>query len=106
MGEKLRQALAESEEIERNPDAVVRTDTVITRGHNRTRTLQVRLNDAELQALESVAAHRNLPVSTVAREALLRFLAAQSETPSPEAMLNQIDALVVALRSALSTPSI
>lgn len=40
----------------------------------RSKVLQVRLNPDEMEALEAIAARRNLPVSTVAREQLLRLV--------------------------------
>lgn len=48
-------------------------------GHARSKVLQVRLNRDELAALEAIAQRRGLPVSTVAREQLLRLL---SDGPS------------------------
>ncbi|MCF8588396.1 hypothetical protein [Gordonia liuliyuniae] len=71
---RLEQALAEADEIEQNPDRVVRNDVKVTRGHGRARTLQVRLNDDEMDAIEAIAAERELPVSTVARDILLQSL--------------------------------
>ncbi len=41
--------------------------------------LQVRLNPEELAALEAIAKLRELPVSTVAREQILRLLAAEQQ---------------------------
>nr|WP_318276350.1 hypothetical protein [Mycobacterium eburneum] len=41
----------------------------------RSKVLQVRLNPEELEALEAIAERRELPVSTVAREQLLRLIA-------------------------------
>jgi|LSQX01.1.fsa_nt_gb predicted DNA binding CopG/RHH family protein len=49
----------------------MRTDTVVTRGHARTRVLQVRLNDDELTMLEARAERAGIPVSTLARSILL-----------------------------------
>lgn len=48
--------------------------TVVTRGHGRSKTLQVRLNEDEYEALEHLAKVRELPVSTVARTLLLSHL--------------------------------
>src|SRR4051812_40117111 len=63
----------ESEGIEANPDAPI-TDSKITRGHGRSKTLQIRLNEEELRQLEQLAGSRGLPTSTVAREAILRLI--------------------------------
>ncbi len=47
----------------------------ITRGNPRSKVLQVRLNPEELESLERIARRRELPVSTIAREQLLRLIA-------------------------------
>ncbi|MGJ6126309.1 CopG family transcriptional regulator [Mycolicibacterium sp. Y3] len=44
------------------------------RGNGRSKTLQIRLNPDELEELEQLAYARGLPVSTVAREAVLRYV--------------------------------
>jgi hypothetical protein len=62
----------EAETVEANPEAPMTDVTTVTRGHGRSRTLQIRLNPEELEELERVAASRGLPTSTVAREAILR----------------------------------
>ena len=46
--------------------------TKVTRGHGRSKTLQVRLNDDEFAALARVAEERGVPASTLARNMLLR----------------------------------
>jgi hypothetical protein len=46
----------------------------ISRGNGRSKVLQVRLNPEELAELERVAAQRGLPISTVAREAIIRLI--------------------------------
>ncbi|MCX6397442.1 MAG: hypothetical protein NTV23_13225 [Propionibacteriales bacterium] len=63
-----------AEMAEADQDSAVRTDVRITRGHSRSRTLQVRLNDHELDQLTAYADQRGLPVSTVARLFLLQAL--------------------------------
>ncbi|MCG5433480.1 hypothetical protein LV457_14455 [Mycobacterium sp. MYCO198283] len=55
--------------------------TVSRPNRARSKVLQVRLNPEELEALERVAERRGLPVSTVAREQLLR-LVAEERVPS------------------------
>jgi hypothetical protein len=66
----------ESEQAEQNadPGAPLPEGTRVTRGHNRSRTLQVRLNEDEYEQLELLAKGRELPVSTVARSLLLAAL--------------------------------
>lgn len=64
----------ESDAIEANPDAPITDRTTVTRGHGRTKVLQIRLNDTELAELERISATRGLPPSTVAREAILRLI--------------------------------
>jgi hypothetical protein len=59
---------------EASPDAPITSATTVTRGHGRSKTLQIRLNPEELEELERVAASRGLPTSTVAREAILRSI--------------------------------
>jgi uncharacterized protein YbaP (TraB family) len=64
----------EAEAIDANRDAPITDETTVTRGHGRSKTLQVRLNPDELEELERVAASRGLPTSTVAREAILHLI--------------------------------
>lgn len=49
-------------------------------GHARSKVLQVRLNPEEMAALEALAERRELPVSTVAREQIMRLLADDATT--------------------------
>lgn len=65
----------EAEAVERNPDAPIKPGSKLTRGHQRARTLQVRLNAEEMDALALLAEQRGLPVSTLARDLLLAQLA-------------------------------
>jgi hypothetical protein len=64
----------EAEAIDADRDAPITDATTVTRGHGRSKTLQIRLNPEELEELERVAASRGLPTSTVAREAVLRLV--------------------------------
>jgi hypothetical protein len=64
----------ETEAIDANRDAPITDATTVTRGHGRSKTLQVRLNPDELDELERAAANRGLPTSTVAREAILHLI--------------------------------
>jgi hypothetical protein len=76
-GSTLEAALAEAAEdaetAETN-DGPLPAHVKVTRGHGRSKVLQIRLNDDELTELERVAATRGPPPSTVAREAILRHL--------------------------------
>ena len=60
--------------IEADRDAPFDSSTKISRGNGRSKVLQVRLNPEELAELERVAAQRGLPISTVAREAIIRLI--------------------------------
>jgi uncharacterized protein YbaP (TraB family) len=64
----------EADAIDANRDAAITDATTVSRGHRRSKTLQIRLNPEELEELERVAAGRGLPTSTVAREAILRLI--------------------------------
>lgn len=69
----------------------------VSRGHGRTRTLQVRLNDDELAALEQRADARGLPASTLARALLLEAMAVESSKEQKTATLHRlIDELAAA----------
>jgi len=63
------------EAAEADQESSARTDVKVTRGHDRAKTLQIRLNDDELGELTALAADRGLPVSTIARQLLLQSLA-------------------------------
>ncbi len=71
---------AEADAAERNRDAATGPGSKVTRGHQRAKTLQVRLNTEELDALTMLADQRGLPVSTVARDLLLAQLAVGKDT--------------------------
>ena len=66
---------SEADAAERNPDAAIKPGSNVTRGHQRARTLQVRLNVEELDALSRMAEQRGLPISTLARDLLLAHMA-------------------------------
>lgn len=80
----------EADAVERNPDAAIKPASKITRGHQRARTLQVRLNVEELDALSRMAEQRGLPVSTLARDLLLAQLA--DSNTSAKALIAKIRA--------------
>ncbi|WP_237139998.1 hypothetical protein [Mycobacteroides abscessus] len=70
----------EGNAIEAGADAPITDATKVTRGHPKTRTLQVRLSPEEYEGLEKIADERGLPVSTVARENLQKLLASTSSS--------------------------
>ncbi len=65
---------AEAKASEQSKDAELKPGTKVTRGHGRSKTLQVRLNEDEFAALARVAEERGVPASTLARDLLLRQL--------------------------------
>ena len=65
---------AEAEASEGDMDAAMKPGSTVTRGHPRSKTLQVRLNAEEFDALMQAAERRGLPVSTLARDLLLSHL--------------------------------
>ena len=73
---------AAAEAAEAEQESPVRTDVKVTRGHDRAKTLQVRLNEEELGELAALAKERGLPVSTVARQLLLQSLAPADDLKS------------------------
>lgn len=91
---------AEAEAAERNPDAAIRPGSRVTRGHNRVRTLQVRLNEDEFTALTTVAERLGVPASTLARDLLLRELASPGE--NPQAVIARMRADLDALASSVA----
>ena len=77
--DRLAEAAAEAEAGE--ADQTVRPippHVKIKRGRPRSKVLQVRLNPEELEALERIAARRELPTSTIAREHLLTLITEES----------------------------
>lgn len=62
---------SESDAVEANPDAPITAATKVTRGHDRAKKLQIRLNDDEYARIEQLADQRGVPVSTLARSILL-----------------------------------
>lgn len=66
---------AEVRSAEREPssaDAKLPADVKVTRGHDRSKVLQVRLNEDEHRLLLKHAEEQMVPVSTLARAVLLR----------------------------------
>lgn len=91
---------AEAEATEHNPDAPIPANARVSRGHARSKTLQVRLNDEELATLTTLAERRGVPVSTLARDILLGHLA--GPTDSPRAIVARIRAELEALESSVA----
>lgn len=58
-----------------NPSVPLPSHVRVTRGHDRTRVLQVRLSEEEYQELAERADAHHVPASTLAREVLLQNLA-------------------------------
>lgn len=67
--EHVEQAEKDTQDETRIPDNVK-----VTRGNPRSKVLQVRLTAEEYEAIERIAARRDLPVSTIAREQLLKIV--------------------------------
>jgi predicted DNA-binding protein len=63
-----------AEDGEADQSSTARAGVKITRGHDRAKTLQIRLNHEEIGELTALAQDRGLPVSTVARQLLLQSL--------------------------------
>lgn len=90
---------SEAAESENNKGAPLQPGSKVTRGTNRSKTLQIRLNSEELEALTRVAAARGVPTSVLARELLLSHLAAEQDTPQSliariKTELNELEAKV------------
>jgi len=73
---------AAAEAAEADQDSPRRADARVTRGHDRAKTLQIRLNEDELAELVALAHDRGLPVSTVARQLLLQSLSPADDLKS------------------------
>jgi len=63
---------AEKAELTSDPNSPLPSGTKITRGHPRTKNLQVRFADSEFDLLTEYAYRQGLPVSTVVRLLVLR----------------------------------
>lgn len=89
----------EATESENNKDAPIQPGSKVTRGTSRSKTLQIRLNPEELEALAQAAQTRQVPTSVLARELLLAHIAAEQETPQAliariKSELNELEAKV------------
>lgn len=83
----LDEAAAAAETAENDLAVEIPAHVKVTRGGARTRVLQVRLNDDELAALETLAKSRGLPPSTVVRELILNAL---NPTPAQAAATRRL----------------
>lgn len=72
LDEKLARIADEAYEHRNDP---IPADAKVTRGHDRTRTLPVKLDDDEYTQFEQLAERRRPPMSTLARSHLLEALA-------------------------------
>lgn len=91
---------AEAAASEADKDAELKPGSTLTRGHGRSKTLQVRLNEDEMQALAQLADRRGVPASTLARELLMTQIAARESTP--QAMIARLRADLEALASTVA----
>ncbi|WP_068396641.1 hypothetical protein [Kribbia dieselivorans] len=72
----------EAAETSSDPDAPLPANVTVTRGHPRTRNLQVRFRDDEFEELTAYADARGLPVSTVVRALVLQAIAPADDLKS------------------------
>lgn len=68
------QAVREAEAAEDDVDAPLPAHVKVTRGHDRSKTLQVRLNEDEYRLLAKHADELMIPMSTFARAVLLQTI--------------------------------
>lgn len=89
----------EAQASENDRDAPIRPGTRITRGHSRTQTLQVRLNDDEVAALADAARASGVPTSTLARDLIKAGLAGRSRSNREliDRVREDLDALALSL---------
>lgn len=98
--ERLVREEAEYADLHKNEDYEIPPGTKVTRGHGRTRTLQVRLNADELTKLEGMAEAAELPVSTVARSMLLAQM--RTNPSEPAAFIDHVMAELRMLRGRVA----
>lgn len=91
----------EAEHAEQNKDAPPVPGTKVTRGHDRARVLQVRLNEDELAAVTNIAEESNLPVSTLVRSWILDRI--QEPESGPTATVDRIARDLDQLRRQLAS---
>lgn len=108
MGKRLEQALAEADAIEAaeadQTDRALPGHVKVSRpNRSRSKVLQVRLNPEELEAMERIAAARDVPVSTVARDQLLALIAQEASPEDLIVLVNRLVHLATQVREAAST---
>ncbi|HEY5854494.1 MAG TPA: CopG family transcriptional regulator [Aldersonia sp.] len=86
---------AEGAESTSDPDAPLPSHVSVTRGHPRSRNLQVRFRDYEYEQLAAHADQRGLPVSTVVRMLVLRAIAPADDLAST---LDRLESDLAAVR--------
>lgn len=91
---------AEAEAVEEaeatsDPDAPLPAQVKVTRGHPRTRNLQVRFRDEEFEELAAYAEQRGMPVSTLVRTLVLQAIAPADDLRSA---LDKLETDLAALR--------
>ena len=72
ISELIEAEVAAAERADDAPDAELPRSVKVTRGHDRTKVLQVRLNEDEYRLLAKHAEEQRVPISTLARDFLLR----------------------------------
>ena len=63
-----------AEEADATPDLPLPSNVKVTRGHDRSKVLQVRLNEDEYRVLTKLAKERHVPASTFARALILKTI--------------------------------
>lgn len=90
---------AEAAEATSDPDAPLAGHVKVTRGHARSKNLQVRFRDEEYDDLVAYAEQRGLPVSTVVRMLVLQTIAPADDL---KAALDRLESDIAAVRRRLS----
>ncbi|WP_433578733.1 hypothetical protein [Nocardia brasiliensis] len=84
----------ESEAIESDPDAPITPKSKVTRGHDRVKKLQIRLNEDEYERIEQLAESQGIPASTLARSLLLAAIGAETASATDPSAGDGIDDVV------------
>lgn len=63
-----------AEAAEDAPDLALPSNVKVTRGHDRSKVLQVRLNEDEYRIIAKLANERHVPASTFARALILKTI--------------------------------
>lgn len=86
---------AEDAEVASDPNAPLPARVKVTRGHPRSKNLQVRFRDDEYDELAAYAEQRGLPLSTVVRMLVLQAIAPADDL---KAALDRLESDVAAVR--------